>query len=73
MPEQYSHLDLPLYPQSYGRQPRQGRSSYTPRSTSDKAEYLSIQTEQLDDLQQAFEEAYISAGLKNTAADLNST
>ncbi|MCA9383989.1 hypothetical protein KC909_06535, partial [Candidatus Dojkabacteria bacterium] len=55
MPEQYNHLDLPLYPQSYGRQPRRRGSSYYPRSRVDKIEYLSIQTEQLDDLQNSFE------------------
>jgi hypothetical protein len=55
VPEQYNHLDLPLHPQSYGRQPRQGRSSYPPRSSTDKTEFLSIQTEQLGDLRHAFE------------------
>lgn len=55
MPEQYSHLDLPLYPQSYGRQFRRGRSSYTPRSTAAKVDYLSIQTEQIGNLQRVLE------------------
>ena len=55
MPKQYNHLDLPLYPQSYGRQPRRGGSRYTPRSTAAKTEYLSIQTEQLGDLKRTFD------------------
>lgn len=54
MPDQYNHLDLPLFPQQYERQ--SGRPPrFVPRSVEEKAEYLSVQTQQLGEIQRNFQ------------------